>query len=279
MPVWTDSLGLVPASPFPSERDPRWPEQLTAWERATNTPLFLLALMFLAAYAVPILNPDLPQWGQRVAWLVNLAVWVLFAVDYVLRLYLAGKGNRLRFVYTHPLDLIMVLIPLARPLRLVRMVLVLIEAFSRHARTSLRTKASVYISGVTMMILLVSSLAVLEAERGQNGAQITTFSDAVWWSIVTASTVGYGDLVPQTTTGRVISAVLMFAAIGLVGLVSGSLASWFVDRVGAKDEEAERAETAELHRRIAHLEAQVAEIHAAVVRPESEPAQVPEQRT
>ncbi|GAB3657059.1 potassium channel family protein [Glycomyces tarimensis] len=269
----------MPASPFPREHDPRWPEQLTAWERATNTPLFLLALLFLIAYAAPILYPELPAWGMHAATVVNAAVWLLFAVDYGLRLYLAGAGNRRRFVYTHPLDLIMVLIPLARPLRLVRMVLVLIEAFSRHARSSLRTKASVYITGVTMMILFVSSLAVLDAERGHEGAQITTFGDAVWWSVVSASTVGYGDLVPQTTTGRIISTILMFAAIGLVGLVSGSLASWFVDRVSAQGE-ADRAEAADLERRMAALEAKVDEIHAAVVgRGESDTVEVPGPRT
>nr|WP_277606025.1 potassium channel family protein [Glycomyces sp. L485] len=238
--------------------------------------MFILALMFLIAYAAPILYPDLPAWGEDAAKAMNWAVWALFGADYVLRLCLAGKGHRLEFVRSHPLDLIMVLIPIARPLRLVRMVLVLIETFSRHARSSLRTRASVYITGVTMMILLVSSLAVLDAERGE---QINTFGDALWWSVVTASTVGYGDLVPQTMTGRVISAVLMFAAIGLVGLVSGSLASWFVDRVGAKDATADRAEAAELDRRLAALEAQVAEIHAAIVSKRSaEASEVPEQR-
>lgn len=267
----------MPASPFPRERETRWPEQLTAWERATNTPLFLLALLFLIAYAVPILWTDLPAWTESAAWFVNLMVWILYAVDYVCRIVLAGKGNRLRFVSTHPLDLIMVLIPLARPLRVVRMMLVLVEAFGRHARTSLRTKASVYITGITAMVLLVSSLAILDAEQGEAAAQITTFGDAMWWSVVTASTVGYGDLVPQTPAGQLIAAMLMFAGIGLVGLVSGSLASWFVDRVGARDGEAGRVETAELSERLAVLEAQVAEIHAAVTG--RAPSDVPDRRS
>ncbi|WP_035738879.1 potassium channel family protein [Glycomyces arizonensis] len=269
----------MPASPSPREREPRWPEQLTAWERATNTPLFLLALLFLIAYAVPILYDDMPSWGGDVATLINFAVWVLYGADYAWRLVLAGRGNRIRFVYTHPLDLIMVLVPLARPLRVVRMMLVLVEAFGRHARTSLRTKASVYIVGITAMILLVSSLAVLDAEQGRDAAQITTFGDALWWSVVTASTVGYGDLVPQTAAGHVIAAMLMFAGIGLVGLVSGSLASWFVDRVGIRGEEAGRAEAADLSERLAALEAQVAEIHAAVVERDPDAVEVPDQRS
>lgn len=240
-------------------------------------PLFVLAVLFLVAYAAPILYPDLPAWTGSAARKVNQAVWVLFGVDYAARLILAGRGRRWKFVYTHPLDLVMVLIPLARPLRVVRMVLILIEAFSRHARNSLRTKASVYITGVTLMILLVASLAILDAERGVDGTQIHTFGDAVWWSVVTASTVGYGDLVPQTLTGRVIAAMLMFAAIGLVGLVSGSLASWFVDRVASGGDAEGRAGLADLDRRLADVEAQVAEIHAVLVR--GERVEVPDQPT
>ncbi|WP_026929992.1 potassium channel family protein [Glycomyces tenuis] len=268
----------MPASPSPRDREARWPEQLTAWERATNTPLFLLALLFLIAYAAPILYDDMPAWGEQVATLINLAVWVLYAADYIWRLVLAGRGNRLRFVYTHPLDLVMVLIPLTRPLRVVRMMLVIVEAFSRHARTSLRTKATLYITGLTAMILFVSSLAVLDAEQGEAAAQITTFGDALWWSVVTATTVGYGDLVPQSPSGQIIAAMLMFAGIGLVGLVSGSLASWFVNRVSTKGEETAHTETAELSERLAALEAQVAEIHAAVVDRPASPTETPRQR-
>lgn len=239
----------------------------------------MLAVLFLAAYAGPILYPDLPDWTDQAAKLVNYAVYALFAFDFIVRLNLAGSGKRWKFVYTHPLDLIMVLIPLARPLRLVRMVLVLVEVFSRHARSSLRTRAGVYITGVTMMILLVSSLAVLDAERAAENPQITNFGDALWWSVVTASTVGYGDFVPQTATGRVIATILMFVAIGLVGLVSGSLASWFVDRVASGGEAEDRAEMAALDRRLAAVETQVAEIHAVLVRGErADGAEVPAQQ-
>ncbi len=82
---------------------------------------------------------------------------------------------------------------------------------------------------------------------------------------MTASTVGYGDLVPQSAAGQIVAGMLMFAGIGLVGLVSGSLASWFVDRVGIQGTEADRSEVAELSERLAVLETQIAEIHAVLV--------------
>jgi voltage-gated potassium channel len=249
----------------PLAPDHRWPPQLTAWERATNLPLLLLAVLFLVAYAVPILNPGLPGWAGAAANAVFALVWILYAADFVVRLAKAGNGNRIHFLVTHPLDLLMVLLPLLRPLRVVRIVVLLAEVFRRHAEATKRLQAAVYVVSVTGMILLVSSLAILDAERGGADSQVADFGDALWWSVVTASTVGYGDTVPQTAEGKAIAAFLMFAAIGLVGLVSGSLASWFVDRVSAAEETAERAEFAELRARLERMERQIAELHAALV--------------
>jgi voltage-gated potassium channel len=261
-----------------SAPDPRWPPQLTAWERATNLPLLALALLFLVAYAVPILYPGLPAWIGSAAVAVHVLVWVLYAADFAVRLTMVGSGNRFRFVFSHPLDLVMVLLPMLRPLRVVRIVVLLAEVFRRHAEASKRFQAVFYVVSVTGMILLVASLAILDAERNAPDTQVADFGDAVWWSVVTATTVGYGDMVPQTVEGKAIAAFLMFAAIGLVGLVSGSLASWFVDRVSAAEETAERAEFIELRTRLERLERQVGEIHAILVRDRAPADLVPEQR-
>jgi voltage-gated potassium channel len=268
----------MPEPPTPPARDPQWPPQLTAWERATHLPLLALAMLFLVAYAVPILFPGAPAWVETAATGVYAMVWVLYAMDYAVRLRIAGPGRRLRFIYTHPLDLLMVALPMLRPLRVVRIVVLLAEVFRRHAEASKRFQAVCYVVTVTGMILLVSSLAILDAERGAEGSQVSDFGDALWWSVVTATTVGYGDTVPQTGEGKAVAAFLMFAAIGLVGLVSGSLASWFVDRVTAADESTERAEFKELRERLERVERQLAEIHAVLVRDGAPAGPVPPQR-
>ncbi|WP_260412610.1 potassium channel family protein [Alkalihalobacillus sp. TS-13] len=54
-----------------------------------------------------------------------------------------------------------------------------------------------------------------------------SFEDALWWSIVTLTTVGYGDLYPVTTVGRLIASFLMFVGIGLIGVITGMVASFF----------------------------------------------------
>ncbi len=80
----------------------------------------------------------------------------------------------------------------------------------------------------------MGSLAVLDAERDHN-PQIKTFPDALWWSITTITTVGYGDKVPITWMGRLIAVLLMIGAIGLVGPITATAASYIVQRIADED--------------------------------------------
>ena len=86
-------------------------------------------------------------------------------------------------------------------------------------------------------------LAVFDKERYLPGSTINTFGKALWWSITTVTTVGYGDVYPVTNTGRVIAVLLMIGGIGLVGVVTAALASWIIQRV-AEEETAIQAATA-----------------------------------
>jgi len=67
-------------------------------------------------------------------------------------------------------------------------------------------------------------------EHDAPGATITTFRDAMWWAVVTTTTVGYGDYTPVTAAGRIIATAVMIVGVGLIGTVSASVASWFVRR-------------------------------------------------
>ena len=167
------------------------------WEDAANVPLTLSTVAFLGAYAWPILDADLSNtWVGLCRWVVWLT-WAMLAVDYAIRLGLSS--NRLGFLSKTPFDLVIVVLPLLRPLRLLRLV-TLLSALNRYAGNSLRGKVGIYLIGSVSLIVFVASLAMLDAERGGDGS-IQTFGDAVWWSITTITTVGYGDTFPVTTTG------------------------------------------------------------------------------
>ncbi|MEJ5915389.1 potassium channel family protein [Pseudokineococcus sp. 1T1Z-3] len=229
------------------------------WEERAEWPLTGAALVFIAAYAVPILDTALSPTLASALTAAGWVVWGVFLVDYVVRLTLAER--RWRFVRTHLLDLAVVALPLLRPLRLLRLVTLLV-VLNRHAASSLRGRVAVYIAGASVLVVAVAALAALDAERGAPGAQIEGYADALWWSVVTVSTVGYGDITPVTDEGRAIAVGLMITGVALLGSVTASLASWLVDKVRQEEDEEEppatRADVAALAAQVAALRAELA---------------------
>jgi voltage-gated potassium channel len=213
------------------------------WERQADWPLTIAAVLFLVAYAAPILRPDLVSPLPTVCWFVTWAAWGLFVVDYIARLALSH--DRVAFVRGNLFDLAVVALPLLRPLRLLRLI-TLLSVLNRYAGGSLRGRVAVYVAGSTALVLFVASLAVLDAERGTKGATITTFGDASWWAFTTVTTVGYGDRYPITGQGRFIAGGLMLAGIALLGIVTASLASWLIDKVREVEEHTQAATRADV---------------------------------
>jgi len=213
------------------------------WEEVADWPLTITAVVFLLAYAAPILRPDLISPWPTVCELVTWAAWSLFVVDYVARLALSR--DRGAFVRSNLFDLAVVALPLLRPLRLLRLV-TLLSILNRNVGSSMRGRVAVYVAGATSLVLFIASLAVLDAERGAKGASITTFGDAAWWAMTTVTTVGYGDRYPITAQGRFIAGGLMLAGIALLGIVTASLASWLIDKVRQVEEHAQAATRADV---------------------------------
>lgn len=208
------------------------------WDGLTEWPLTVAAVLFLAAYAFPILDIDLPGAARWWCSVVTWGTWALFAVDYVVRVVLARE--RTRYVLHHLLDLAVVALPLLRPLRLLRLV-TLLSVLNRRAGSSLRGRIVSYVVGATGLLLFVAALAVLDAERRSPDANITSFGDACWWAVVTMTTVGYGDQYPVTSTGRIVGFGLMLGGIALLGVVTATLASWLVEKVVEDTDQAQAA--------------------------------------
>jgi voltage-gated potassium channel len=204
------------------------------WEQAAEWPLTAASLIFLAAYAWPILQPGLDDTWRSLLDAVTWAAWALFAVDYVVRLSLSV--DRRRFVRGHLLDLAVVVLPLLRPLRLLRLLTVL-SVLSRYAGSALRGRVLTYVGGATALAMFIASLALLDAERAAPDANVTSFGDALWWAFTTVTTVGYGDQYPVTVTGRAIAVGLMLVGIVLLGTVTASVASWLIEKIQQIEEE------------------------------------------
>lgn len=207
------------------------------WERRLDVPLTISTIAFLAAYAWPILDPGLSSGWKDGCTAIVWITWALLGFDFVARLVLSR--SRWAFLRRNPVDILTLVFPLLRPLRLLRLV-TLLSALNRHAGNSLRGRVGLYLVGSVSLIAFVASLAVLDTERGGDGS-IQTFGDALWWSMTTITTVGYGDTFPVTTTGRCIAVALMLAGIAVLGVVTASFASWLVERVTDAGEKADAA--------------------------------------
>ncbi|EME19983.1 potassium channel family protein [Rhodococcus qingshengii] len=207
------------------------------WQLATDIPLTAAACLFLVAYAYQVLAQPTGLPHRLTEWTM-WAAWVVFAVDYAVRLWLAPARGR--WFVRHLLDLAMVVLPMLRPLRLLRLV-TLLAIVHRSSGQSLRGRVVIYATGATALLIGVAALAMLDAERHAQGAAITSYGTALWWAMETVTTVGYGDMAPVTTTGRMIAGALMIGGIALLGIVTATLASWLVERVAEQDEASQAA--------------------------------------
>jgi voltage-gated potassium channel len=202
---------------------------MTVRERVLATQAstaYQLGFGVLALLAVALIFLD----ESGAGYLVNLVVWGVFVVDYVAALWAAE--DKARFFRGHLLELIAIL-PLdflraARALRIVRLVRVLRLGivFSRSYRTLggiLGTNGLGRAVVVVTIVILLAGLAISTVEPEIGGA-----GDGLWWAFVTATTVGYGDISPASPGGRLIAFVLMTVGIGLIGLITASVATFFL---------------------------------------------------
>lgn len=230
------------------------------WERAAEWPLTLAAVLFLGAYAWPILDTSLDPALVRACTVTSTVVWALFAADYAVRLALSA--HRAHFVRTNLVDLAIIVLPVLRPLRLLRL-FTLISVLNRYAGMSLRGRVAVYVGGSTVLVLLLAALAVLDAERGAPEATIASFGDALWWALATVTSVGYGDTFPVTAAGRLVASALILTGIALIGVVTASVATWLVQQVADADDAADAARRADLQALTAEVSALREELRRA----------------
>lgn len=202
-------------------------QRRNAWERVTSWPALGASFLFLVAYSVGILYVGQPPWLSVVLSVVLLAVWAFFVLDFVVRLLLShDKG---RFVRHHPVALLSVFLPLARPFLLLTG-LARLRAFRGNTPSHLRRRVIVFAAAFITMFIYVISLAELHVERYATGSNIKTFGDAVWWACVTMATVGYGDYYPVTSEGRILAVILMMGGVVIVGTASATIVNYLNER-------------------------------------------------
>ena len=196
--------------------------------------LLVLSLLLLATLAVDALLP-LPVEVERLIDFIDTAMCVLFLADFVLRF--ARAESKLRFMRWGWIDLLASVPAIealrwARLFRIVRIVRLLLEVRPprRLRELLLASKARAGIASLlafAFIIICFSSIAILLCETAEK-SNIRTAGDALWWTFVTITTVGYGDVYPVTNAGRVVAVITMFAGVGIFGAMSGVMAAMLV---------------------------------------------------
>ena len=187
--------------------------------------LTFLAILFLVVFSIPAFVVDLSDSAQSSIELVQWICWFAFAFDLFFGL-LTSKSKK-EYLLKHPLELMSVLLPFLRPLRLMRVISfggLALQKIAMGKQFAITLKVAL----TAVFVSYIAAVQITISERDIEGSNIKTFSDGLWWAVTTVTTVGYGDRFPTTTEGRILAVMLMLVGISLVGVITASVASWFV---------------------------------------------------
>lgn len=212
---------------------------LSRWLPDTEThptpfQLAMMVLSFLSVIIVLVLTfATVKEETRRLLLMIDFSICMIFLSYFFFNLFKAK--NKAQYFRHNWIDLI-ASIPAIEPLRLarlfqilrvirlIRMTQSLIVPLIKQRRQS--TLASLLVAMVT--ILTLSSVLILIVESASPDANIQTAENAIWWALVTISTVGYGDYYPVTTVGHVIGAMVIICGVSFFGVISGYMASIFI---------------------------------------------------
>jgi voltage-gated potassium channel len=173
---------------------------------------------------------------DAVLWVMNVIFSAIFLADFAYRLRTAPHRGVYFFRHFGWADLLASLpfpqFKVLRLFRIVRVVRLMRDVGPRKIwRTLVKDRAGSALYALLLMGVLVmqfGSLTILYLEESAPGANITTASDALWYTIVTISTVGYGDRYPVTNPGRITGSVIIVVGVGIFGTFTGYLANLFL---------------------------------------------------
>lgn len=236
----------------------RGEKNLAAWEERSSTPMFVASVLYLLAFAAPIMSTRIQEPYDGYLNIIQMILWGLFAADYCIRLYLAPR--RLYFITHNLMNLAIVLLPAWRIVSFLAMI---------HLTTNRQYKRlselAVKLFGYTAIFIIMFALAIYSVESSEPGAMIRDLPTAYWWTFTTLATVGYGDVYPITGIGRVIAVVVMLYGVGMVAVATGALASWIIEKIGGREEQeypATKADVDNLRQEISELRALLAREYA-----------------
>lgn len=211
-----------------------------------HSPKFELIIIFFILVSIVLLFIDsvldIATKTRIIISIAEVCITTIFVIEYLMRLYIARSKRN--FVLSHLVDLLAIM-PLFRFFRLFRVLRLLKFISSSNLKRWLNAigKKSklfqftfqdsifevVLISSVLISLLFIGTIGILALEKGHND-QFTNFADGLWWTVVTLTTVGYGDKFPITGGGKFLAIFLMFTGLSFFALITSFISSFIIER-------------------------------------------------
>jgi voltage-gated potassium channel len=199
----------------------------------------LIGILALVATFVVVLQFSKNIGGLQLVYLnrADNIIYFIFVADFVIRWMLSK--DKIGFIKNHYIDLIALLpfhfftnSPYGSLLKLMR-VLTYVLRLIHNIKDVLYTNGFIYSLGCATIITILGSFAIYFFEK-DTSTTIKSYGDAFWWSIVTVTTVGYGDISPTSAAGRVIAAILMLSGIGFLSMLTSTVSTYFITKTDSK---------------------------------------------
>ena len=200
-------------------------ERTRRLEQRLQWPVFIASLLVIPVIVIEETNVS--ETWKRIGDVVNWLTWIVFAVELVA--FLIVVPSKKTWLRKHPLEVaIVILTPPFLPASLQALRIFRLLRLLRLLRAAQMARRVFSLEGLrdAAVIAVVTAFgggaAFAAAEKGYS-----TW-DGIWWAVTTMTTVGYGDLSPKTTLGRLIGIVVMLVGIGFIALVTGAIAQRFL---------------------------------------------------
>src|SRR5512139_890571 len=252
-------------------------ETVPPLKRSNSYNIFIFVLTILSLAIMVVMLLPLALQTLDLLWVYDNLICVIFLIDFTYSLFSTPKKSDYFIKERGWLDLIGSipslgisqfggLLRLARLSRLTRIARLMKGENKKELVADVLQNRSQYAAFITILltilVLTVSSVLVLQFESADPESSIQTGGDALWYSIVTITTVGYGDFYPVTAAGRVAGMFIMFAGVGIIGALASLLSSLLVGGSSTPEEDVPApAAAGPSDPEVAALKQELAEMH------------------
>jgi voltage-gated potassium channel len=230
--------------------------RIAIWRRWTDLPLLILAVGSLPLLLLELVSDRLTHSDRNFVFGVNVAVFIAFAISYVVEIFLSE--SRVKYAKSEWLSLLIVIAQLLallpamgffgvlRGARALRVIVTLLRvvgigvASRTKGREVLKKRAASMAFGLAGFTLVTSAVAFTLAEDVGESGRIRSFFDALWWSAATITTVGYGDIYPVTAAGRIIAVFTMVVGVSTLAVVTARIAQFLIQDDSENEQQIDR---------------------------------------